>query len=147
MKYLRYIREKHELSQDRLAQLTGVPQNTISRIERGERKPHRATLEKLARVLDVENPNMLALSLSPHSTTFEEFIKGTPEERRAYVEHKRETGRLNSLIENLEEIYEACVEDYYDDPLVLARVQSVYMLGYIRDVEDRRKSTGKEATE
>jgi transcriptional regulator with XRE-family HTH domain len=147
VKYLRHIREKKGLSQDKLADLAGVPQNTISRIERGERKPHRATLEKLAKVLNVEQPRMLALSISPNSTTFEELIEGTPEERRAYFEHQQETGRLDSFIENLLEIYKASIEDYRDDPMVVARIQSAHLLGYTRAIEDRKESTDKETKE
>jgi transcriptional regulator with XRE-family HTH domain len=138
MKYLRHVREKRGLSQDKLAELAGVPQNAISLIERGERKPHRRTLEKLARVLEVEPPRTLALDISPHSTTFDELIEGTPEARRAYFDHKLEAGQLASFIENLKEIYEASMEDYQNDPMTRARVQAAYMLGYIQDAVEGR---------
>ncbi len=131
MRYLRHARMKMGLSQDKLSELTGVPQNTISRIERGERTPHRSTLEKLARVLEVEHPSWLALPMSP-SVTFDEVISGTPDERRAYLEFRREEGHLDSFIKNLEEIYEASMEDYCDDPTALARVQAAFMLGYAK---------------
>ncbi len=39
MTYLRYIREKRELSQDKLSELSGIPQNSISLVERGKRAP------------------------------------------------------------------------------------------------------------
>jgi transcriptional regulator with XRE-family HTH domain len=137
MKYLRHVREKRGLSQDKLAELAGVPQNTISLIERGERKPHRNTLEKLAQVLDVEHPSTLALNLAPVQT-FEELIDGTPEQRRAYIEYRRETGLLPSFIENLNEIFEASIEDYHNDAMARARVESAFVLGYVKAVEEGR---------
>jgi transcriptional regulator with XRE-family HTH domain len=92
MKNLRHVREKRGISQDKLAELSGVPQNTISRIERGERTPRRSTLDKLARVLEVEHPSWLTMPVHP-GKTFGELIEGTPEERRAYIESMRESGR------------------------------------------------------
>jgi transcriptional regulator with XRE-family HTH domain len=50
---LRRIREQRRLSQPALAELSGVPQPTISKLERGHREPHQATLRRLARALDV----------------------------------------------------------------------------------------------
>src|SRR5215208_2633445 len=83
MRYLRHAREKKQLSQDRLAELSGVPQNTISRIERGRRlKPHKSTLEKLARVLDVDQPAMLAMDLEEVFEAAKE--EATKEDSRGY---------------------------------------------------------------
>lgn len=128
---------KKGLSQDKLTELTGIPQNAISRIERGERQPRRSTLEKLAQVLDVEHPSVLTLNLAAVQT-FEEIIDGTPEQRRAYIEHKREMGRLRSFIENLEEIYEASMEDYGGHALIRARVQAAFMLGYAKATQEEK---------
>ena len=140
MKYLRHARGKKQLSQDQLAELSGVPQNTISLIERGIRvKPHKSTLEKLARVLDVDQPAMLAMDLK--GQTFDDVIKGTAEERQAYIEVRREEGRLPQLIANLEEVFEAAKEEAAKEDsngysLSLAQLESAFLLGYARATED-----------
>jgi transcriptional regulator with XRE-family HTH domain len=136
MRYLRHAREKKQLSQDQLAVLSGVPQNTISRIERGRRlKPHRSTLEKLARVLDVAQPAMLAMDVK--GQTFDDLINNsTAEERQAYIEVRREGGRLTQLIANLEEIFEAAKEDSSGDTLRGAQLESAFLLGYARATND-----------
>jgi transcriptional regulator with XRE-family HTH domain len=137
MKYLRHIRDKRGISQDKLAELSGVPQNTISRIERGERTPRRSTLDKLARVLEVEHPSWLAMPVSPNET-FGEFIEGTPEERRTYIEFMRESGTLADFVKRLGEIYEAGMENYRDDPRVFGGLQAVFMLGYAKAMHEGR---------
>lgn len=51
---LRKLREKKGLSQDRLAKLADVANNTIIKIERGEnRNPTLETLNKIAKALEV----------------------------------------------------------------------------------------------
>ena len=145
MRYLRYIREKKGLSQDRLAELSGASQNNISHIERGLRKPHPATLAKLAGVLEVKDPEMLAMNLSSVQT-FEEVISGSKEVREAYLQYKRDVGRLESLSQDLEKVYDAGMKDYAEDSLGRARLEAAFMLGYIRArqeggaIEERKAS-------
>lgn len=51
---LRKIREKKRLSQDRLAKLADVANNTIIKIEQGENKnPTLETLKKIAKALEI----------------------------------------------------------------------------------------------
>jgi len=135
MRYLRYVREQKGLTQDELSALSGIPQAGISKVERGIRKPHAGTLEKLAKVLGVEEPAMLALNVSSVAT-FDQLVTGSSTMRRAYLEHKRNTGRLESFIQDMEEIYEAAMSDYGSSSLAGARVQAGYMLGYLRAVLD-----------
>ena len=53
-KNLKKLREKQGLSQDRLAKLADVANNTIIKIEQGENiNPTLDTLRKIAKVLDV----------------------------------------------------------------------------------------------
>ena len=53
-KNLKKLREKHGLSQDRLAKLADVANNTIIKIEQGENiNPTLDTLRKIAKALDV----------------------------------------------------------------------------------------------
>jgi transcriptional regulator with XRE-family HTH domain len=139
MRYLRYVREKAELTQARLAELSGVPQAAISRIERGGRAPRDSTLEKLASVLDVEHPSWLAVPMAPY-TTFAELIKGKPESRQSYIEVMRKSGTFGDFIDRLDRLYEESVEDYQDDSLTLARVQAAFMLGYAKAMHEGRES-------
>lgn len=51
---IKSLREKHGLSQDRLAKLADVANNTIIKIEQGENQnPTLETLKKIAKALDV----------------------------------------------------------------------------------------------
>lgn len=52
-KHIATARQKADLSQPQLAQLTGIQQADISRIERGLGNPTRDTLLKLANALDM----------------------------------------------------------------------------------------------
>ena len=48
------LRETAGVTQDELAERTGLPQSHISRLENGKHSPSRYTLEKIAQALDVE---------------------------------------------------------------------------------------------
>ncbi len=141
MTYLRHIREQRELSQDKLSELSGVPQNTISLVERGVRTPHNGTLLKLAKVLKVDNPSWLVMPMSPRKT-FGELISGTPAERRGYLEFLRAQGNLRGFLLRLEDIFEQGLEDGPDAERV--RLQVAFLLGYARGVEEEA-STEKES--
>lgn len=54
MNELKEIRESRGLSQFQLSILSGVNQSNISRIERGVESPTLATLERLARAMDMK---------------------------------------------------------------------------------------------
>jgi len=63
--YLRSRRERRELTQEDLERLSGVTQNTISRLERDKRaRPTAATHLRLANALDVD-PNRLCYGPDP----------------------------------------------------------------------------------
>lgn len=49
---LRELRSKREITQVMLAELTGIPQNHISSIERGMKLPNLLTMIRLASALD-----------------------------------------------------------------------------------------------
>ena len=51
---LRELRDKASLSQEELAELSGVSRATIAALELGKRKPHPKTRRKLAEALGVE---------------------------------------------------------------------------------------------
>lgn len=60
-KNLKKIREEKGLSQDRLAKLADVANNTIIKIEQGENiNPTLDTLKKIAKALDVKVDNLIS---------------------------------------------------------------------------------------
>lgn len=56
---LRRLREERGLSQQQVAALSGVPQESLSRIENGRRDPRLDTLKKLAAALDTDVARLL----------------------------------------------------------------------------------------
>jgi transcriptional regulator with XRE-family HTH domain len=84
---LKYIREHQALSQRALAAMSGVAQNTISQLERGERKATPSTIRKLAEALGVDPSELLAESLVDRFiATGEQARLRLPPEGRAYIE-------------------------------------------------------------
>jgi transcriptional regulator with XRE-family HTH domain len=71
-RYLSFLREKKTISQRKLAEMAGVTNSTISRIEADAVKPDPATIEKLARVLDVNKE--LLFTKCGYSEIPEEFV-------------------------------------------------------------------------
>lgn len=61
---LKRLREERGLTQEGLADLSGVSRPAIHRIENGQQSPRRNTISKLTQALDVE-PNDLAPALFP----------------------------------------------------------------------------------
>jgi transcriptional regulator with XRE-family HTH domain len=57
---VRQLREKRELSQERLGQLSQLHRNYIGGIERGELNPTLKTIKKLAAALDLKPSQLLA---------------------------------------------------------------------------------------
>lgn len=70
--YLVQLRDEKSMSQRKLAELAGVTNSTISRIEADSVKPDPATLEKLAMALKVDKS--LLLTKCGYSEIPEEFI-------------------------------------------------------------------------
>lgn len=56
--HLRRFRQRAVLSQDQLAEKSGVARDTISKLENGQRRAYPSTIRKLATGLEVE-PGML----------------------------------------------------------------------------------------
>ena len=56
--HLRGLRQRAVLSQEQLAEKSGVARDTISKLETGRRKAYPTTIRKLAASLDIE-PQML----------------------------------------------------------------------------------------
>lgn len=56
---LRELRDKASLSQEELAERSGVSRTTITDLELGKRKPHPKTRRKLAEALGVEPAELM----------------------------------------------------------------------------------------
>ncbi len=61
MERLRTLRRLRAMSQEELAEESGVGRATISRIERGETGAHGKTLRKLAKALSVDVSELVAV--------------------------------------------------------------------------------------
>jgi len=70
--YLINLRESKSMSQRKLAEIAGVTNSTISRLEADSVKPDPATLAKLATALDVDKA--LLLTKCGYSEIPEEFV-------------------------------------------------------------------------
>lgn len=142
---VRLVREARGLTQEDLARASGVSQNSISRIETGERKPRKSTLAKLAKALEVEDPGVL-ISDVPEVLTFEEILNWGPERRRQLFELWREVGEDALFIEDLQDHYEQDIKGRMNDPenteAADARLEAVLMLGFAMGYREGRKRTG-----
>ena len=72
---LRSLRERAELSQLALAEVSGITNDTICRIELGRRAPQAATIERLAKALGVD-PEQFVTD-EPDVPTLEERLQAT----------------------------------------------------------------------
>ena len=77
------LREEKSMSQRKLAEVAGVTNSTISRIEADAVKPDSATLEKIAMALDIDKAALLT----------KYWDKGVPEE---FVILARKAGELTA---------------------------------------------------
>jgi len=92
-KYLIKLRQEKSISQRKLAELAGVTNSTISRIEADLVKPDPATLEKLAIALDTNKS--LLLTKCGYSEMPEEFVTIANEIPEEFVMIARRTGELS----------------------------------------------------
>jgi len=60
-KRIRALRRKRGLSQQQLAEISGLSQSSISYIEAGDRSPTLRTIEKIATGLGIESSELLVL--------------------------------------------------------------------------------------
>jgi transcriptional regulator with XRE-family HTH domain len=140
---VRLIRESRGLSQEELSQLSGISQNSISRIENGIRKPRRGTLEKLAKALEVEDPDVLMTDSFGRIVAFEDVLDAPTEQRLGYFEVLRETGGISSFEDSLREHYADNIKRFANHPdYIDAKLEAARMLGYIIGLREGRKHEG-----
>ncbi|WP_199507035.1 MULTISPECIES: helix-turn-helix domain-containing protein [unclassified Psychrobacter] len=58
---VRGLRKERELSQEQLAELTGLHRNYVGMIERGERNPSLSNIEKFAKAFDMSISELMKL--------------------------------------------------------------------------------------
>jgi transcriptional regulator with XRE-family HTH domain len=75
---MRFLRQRRELTQDRLAQLSGVPRPTIALMESGDSNPTLAVIARLSAALQVSIDELLS---APRSQC-QVFKKGSLEARK-----------------------------------------------------------------
>ena len=63
-KNLKFVREKMKISRNKLSQMIGVNQTTISRWEMAEMTPSIDNVEKVAEALNIYLPDLLITDLS-----------------------------------------------------------------------------------
>lgn len=84
MKNLRAIRKSKNLSQANLAEMVGVKQATISRIEKGVNHPSLDVVIKIADVLDVTEVELFGLP-EMEQKVLQAFREASPERRAALL--------------------------------------------------------------
>lgn len=81
MNRLRYVRRKAGLSQQQLAERSGIPQPTIARIEGGRTRPRLDTLERLLRACGYEIAVAPLSGTGIDRTAMRELLRLSPTER------------------------------------------------------------------
>ena len=89
------------VSQGALARLSGVGRTTIVRMENGSQEPHLGTLQKIAKVLEVQ-PRDIAPELFPETSPTEELPREVVAERMPTIaklarKYARNTGDVDEL--------------------------------------------------
>jgi len=80
---VRDARKRAQLTQRELAAKSGIPQETIARIERGRADPRVTTLDRLLEACDYGLESMPRLGIGVDRTQIRELLKLTPSERLA----------------------------------------------------------------
>ena len=97
--YLAQLREEKSISQRKLAEMAGLINSTVSRIEANSVKPDPATLEKLAVALDVDKS--LLLTKCGYSEIPEEFVMIARKAGELSEEKRAEAYKIfNTTIDN-----------------------------------------------
>ena len=99
---VRYARRRAGLTQRQLAAKSGIPQESIARIERGRVDPRVGTLDRLLEACDFGLEAMPRLGIGIDRTQFAGLLSATPAERlavgiaddRAMIELRRNLRRV-----------------------------------------------------
>jgi transcriptional regulator with XRE-family HTH domain len=99
---VRYARRRAGFTQRALAAKSGIPQESIARIERGRVDPRIGTLDRLLKACEYGLEAMPRLGIGIDRTQFASLLRDTPAERlavgiaddRAMIEFRRNLGRV-----------------------------------------------------
>jgi transcriptional regulator with XRE-family HTH domain len=110
VKRLKDIREQRELSQERLAEVSGISRATIARIEtRSEYQPREGTAESLAEALGVTDIELLSdeeFGRQLESATLDQLLKLNQVLSTAAEQEEVGTGRHDYLVARIDEVVE-----------------------------------------
>lgn len=143
---LKRLRTVKGLSQGALARETGLGRITIVRLENGQRAPHLGTLQKIARVLEVESRD-IAPELFPEASPAEELPREVVVERlptigRLAHKHARNTGDIDELVgAGLEGLLQAWRKFKQDRGTPFDKFSNIYIAGRIKDEAARLYSS------
>ncbi len=107
---VRHARKRAGLTQRALAAKSGIPQETIARIERGRTDPRVGTLDRLLEGCDYGLEALPRLGIGIDRSQIHALLRLTPEERlavaiandRHFVELRRSIRRVAEPVEGLE---------------------------------------------
>ncbi len=139
---LKRLRTEKGLSQGALARLSGVGRTTIVRMENGSQVPHLGTLQKIAKVLEVE-PRNIAPDLFPEASSAEELPREVVAERMPTIarlarKHARNTGDVDELEgAGLEGLLQAWRKFDKDKGPPFDKFSNIYIAGRIKDAANR----------
>ncbi len=147
MNNIRLIRQRKDITQMQLADRSGVSQHSISKLETGRTRPKRATLEKLAAGLGIDNPAVLVTNDIGHDggATFEQILEASPDQRLSYFELAHAMGHLEAFEKSLKRHYEQNHARFKDYPeCLVSELEAALMLGYVMGLREGRQYTGGE---
>ena len=85
-KNLKFLRETRNISKSRMGEMVGVNQSTIGRWESNEIKPSIDNVEEVAKVLNIELPDLLIKDLSDPNN--ENIISKTDDDLKKMLKEK-----------------------------------------------------------
>ena len=108
VKRLKDIRQYRELSQERLAEMSGISRATIARIEtRPEYQPREGTAERLAETLGVLDVELLSSQEFDHkvgASTLDELLKLNHDLSNAAKQEDVDTDRYRELFKRIDKV-------------------------------------------
>ncbi len=108
MKRLKDIRQYRELSQERLAEISGISRATIARIEtRPEYQPREGTTERLAETLGVLDLELLSNEEFDHeveASTLDELLQLNRSLSEAAEQEDLDTKRYRDLLKRIDKV-------------------------------------------
>ncbi len=144
---MRWLRQSKNLTQADLANLTGISQHSISKLETGQTAPRPETMQRLADALGV-SPSALGSGGFGRSVSFTEILEAPAARRLEYVEALAELGDL--------EHYRGQLADWYQENMaqhpkgapeyIGSKIEAAMMLGYLQAFEEVREGIGGNGT-